>query len=87
MEMKMKNNYLLIQEVKQVEQKTESGIIIPVEKYNRKAIVINSGDAKHIKNGDIILKNIGKGTVHTLNDKEFEVIHINEAIAVIENNA
>ena len=87
MQLKMKNNYLLIQEIKQEETTTESGIIIPVEKYNRKAKVINSGDAKHIKDGDIILKNIGKGTVHNLNDKEFEVIHINEAIAVIENNA
>ena len=87
MEVKMKNDYQLIQEIEQKETTTASGLIIPVEKYNRKAIVINSGDAKHIKNGDIILKNIGKGTVHTLNDKEFEVIHINEAIAVIENNA
>ena len=33
----MKNNYLLIQEIEQEETKTASGIIIPVEKHNRKA--------------------------------------------------
>tara|TARA_R100000697_G_scaffold106973_1_gene121581 strand:+ start:415 stop:675 length:261 start_codon:yes stop_codon:yes gene_type:complete len=82
--MKMKNNYLLIQEIEQQETKTPSGIIIPAEKYNRKARVINSGDAEHIKNGDTIIKNLGKGTMITLNDVEFEVIHINQIIAIIE---
>ena len=55
----MKNNYLLIQEIEQQEQKTSSGIIIPVEKYNRKATVIKVGNTKHIKEGDTILKNMG----------------------------
>jgi|TARA_R110001592_G_scaffold6038_6_gene32739 co-chaperonin GroES (HSP10) len=83
MEMKMKNNYLLIQEIEQQEQKTSSGIIIPVEKHNRKATVINAGDAEHIKEGNIILKNMGKGTMVTLDNTEYEVIHINQLIAII----
>ena len=82
----MKNDYLLIQEIKQKETTTASGIIIPAEKHNRKAKVINAGNAEHIKAGDVILKNMGKGTMVTLNDTEFEVIHINQIIALIEDN-
>ena len=82
----MKNDYLLIQEIKQKETTTASGIIIPAEKYNRKAKVINAGDAEHLKAGDVILKNMGKGTMVTLNDIEFEVIHVNQIIAIIEDN-
>ena len=86
MEMKMKNNYLLIQEIEQQEQKTSSGIIIPKEKHNRKARVINAGEAEHSKEGDVILKNIGNGTITTLDDIEYEIIHINEIIAILEEN-
>ena len=82
----MKNDYLLIQEIEQKETTTASGIIIPVEKHNRKAKVINAGNDEHIKAGDVILKNMGKGTMVTLNDTEFEVIHINQILAVIEDN-
>jgi len=84
--MKMKNDYLLIQEIEQQETKTDSGIIIPVEKHNRHAKIINAGDAEYLKAGDVILKNMGKGTTLTLNDIEFEVIHINQIIAVVEDN-
>ena len=84
MEMKMKNDYLLVQEVEQQETKTPSGIIIPVEKHNRKARIINSGNAEHLKDGDVILRNLGKGTMFTLDDIEFEVIHVNQIIAIIE---
>jgi co-chaperonin GroES (HSP10) len=86
MDMKMKNNYLLIQELEQEESKTASGIIIPVEKHNRKATVINAGDCKDVDAGDVILKNMGKGTMVTLNDTEFEVLHVNQIIAVIKDN-
>ena len=43
-------------------------------------------DAEYLKAGDVILKNMGKGTTLTLNDIEFEVIHINQIIAVVEDN-
>ena len=84
MEMKMKNNYLLVQEIEQQEQQTSSGIIIPVEKYNRKVTVINAGEAEHIKEGDIILKNMGMGTMITLDNIEYEIIHINQLIAILQ---
>ena len=40
----MKNDYLLIQEIEQQEtNNSQSGIIIPVEKHNRQAKIINAG--------------------------------------------
>ena len=82
----MKNDYLLIQEIKQKEITTPSGLIIPPPKHNRKARVIESGSDK-VKVGDVILKNMGKGTMITLNNIEFETIHINQIFAVIEEDA
>ena len=38
--MKMKNDYILTQEIEQGERRTDSGLIIPEEKYNRVALVI-----------------------------------------------
>jgi hypothetical protein len=52
--MKMKNNYLLIQEIKQKETTTPSGLIIPPPKHNRVAKVIESG-CDEIKTGAVIL--------------------------------
>ena len=80
----MKNNYLLVQEIEQQEQKTAAGIIMPTEKYNRKVKVINTGGAKHINVGDVILKNIGHGTIVTLDDIEYEIIHVDHLVAIIE---
>ncbi len=82
--MKMKNDYLLIQEIEQKEITTPSGLIIPPPKHNRHARVIETG-SDEIKVGDVILKNMGKGTIVTLNDTEFEVIHINQIFALIED--
>ena len=80
----MKNDYLLIQEIEQQETTTATGIIIPVEKHNRQAKIINSGDVDHLKAGDVILKNMGKGTMVTLDNTEYEIIHINQLIAILE---
>ena len=84
--MKMKNDYLLIQEIEQKEITTPSGLIIPPPKHNRKARVIESG-SDQVKPGDVVLKNMGKGTRITLNDVEFETIHINQIFAIIEEDA
>ena len=83
MEMKMKNNYLLVQEIEQQERTTASGIIMSVEKYNRKVKIINSGNNKDLKKGDVVLKNMGKGTVVRLDNVEFELIHITDLIAIL----
>lgn len=82
--MKMKNNYILVEEIPQ-ETVTSGGIIIPEEKYNRKAKVLRS-DNDQVKEGDMVIKTIGKGTEYTLNGKKVEILHLNHILAVIEEN-
>ncbi len=84
--MKMKNDYILTQEIKQTERKTEGGLIIPGEKYNRQALVVEVANDLEIKKGDKIIKTIGKGTEYTFEGNKFEILHINHILAVIEEN-
>lgn len=86
MKLKMKNDYILTQEIAQ-ETRTEGGLWIPEEKYNRKALVIEASEGLEIKKGDKIIKTIGKGTEYTLDGDKFEILHINHVLAVIEENA
>ena len=79
--MKMKNSYLLTQEVT-----TDTGIIIPEEKYNRVSLVIEASDDLEVKKGDKIVKTIGKGTEYTFNGEKFEILHVNHILAVIEED-
>ena len=81
--MEMKNNYLLVQEIEQQERTTASGIIMANEKYNRKVKIINPGNNKDLKEGDVVLKNMGKGTIVRLDNVEFELIHITDLIAIL----
>lgn len=85
--MKMKNDYILTKEIPQGERVTDSGLIIPEEKYNRKALVIEAADDLEVKKGDTVIKTIGKGTDYTLDGEKFEILHINHVLAVIEENA
>ena len=82
----MKNKYVLVKELPQ-ETVTAGGIIIPEEKYNRKAIVITASKDVDVKEGDTIIKTIGKGTMHTFEGEEYEILHENHILAVIEENA
>lgn len=81
----MKNNYVLVKEIIE-ENITKSGIIIPTEKYNRMAKVIKSG-CDSVKENDTIIKTIGKGTTYTFEDEEYEILHENHILAVIEEDA
>ena len=85
--MKMKNDYILTQEIEQGERITDSGLIIPEEKYNRVALVIEASDSLEVKKGDKIVKTIGKGTEYTFEGEKFEILHINHVLAVIEEDA
>ena len=85
--MKMKNDYILTQEIEQGERRTDSGLIIPEEKYNRVALVIEASDNLEVQKGDKIVKTIGKGTEYTFNGDKFEILHINHVLAVIEEDA
>ena len=81
--MEMKNNYLLVQEIEQQERTTASGIIMSTEKYNRKVKIINPGNNKDLNEGDVVLKNMGKGTIVRLDNVEHELIHITDLIAIL----
>ena len=84
--MKMKNDYILTQEIEQGERITDSGLIIPEEKYNRIALVIEASNNLEVKKGDKIVKTIGKGTEYTFEGDKFEILHINHVLAVIEED-
>jgi len=82
--MKMKNDYLLIQEI-EPEVKSKGGLYLPKPKYNRKALVLSVGESQHIKKGDIVLRNLGKSTIYKINGETCETIHLNDIIMVIGN--
>ena len=81
----MKNNYVLTRELAAEETVTPSGLIIPKEKYNRKSVVLSAQEGCDVKEGDVIIKTIGKGTMMTLEDVEYEILHINHIMAVLED--
>ena len=83
MKMKMKNNYVLIEEIKQ--DRTPSGIYLPEQKHNRvaKVLAVDESD-KDLTVGDTILKLIGKGTEIRMEGKYVEAIHRNNILAVIK---
>ena len=86
-QVKMMNNYILVKDFKQEEKVTKSGIIIPKsEKWNRMATVLACGECDQVKKGDVIMKNLGKGTPMILNDVEMEMIHINNIMCIVESN-
>lgn len=84
MQIKLKNNYVLTKEI--IEEKvTEGGIILPTEKYNRKCIVIKSS-SEDVKEGHTIIKTIGKGTIFNIDGEEYEALHENHILAIIEED-
>lgn len=85
MKLKMKNNFLLIKELDK-EELTDSGIYI-YEKYQRKAVVISCCESDNeICIGDIVLKNVGRGTELTIDGETFETIHKNFIMAVLKSS-
>lgn len=61
----MKNGYILIEDIKN--ETTKSGIIIPDENYNRYARVLKTYDGSVLKEGDVIIKPIGRTTPIKIN--------------------
>ena len=84
-QLKMKNNYVLIKDLI-MERKTAAGIILPPPKVNRNAVVLESYENSEVSKGDVIIKNVGKGTPMVLNDMKCEMIHINDIIAIIKED-
>jgi co-chaperonin GroES (HSP10) len=82
MEIRMKNKHVLIKELKE-KQVSPNGIIIATEKYNRKAVVIQTA-SDEVNVGDTIIKTIGKGTIFKINGEEYEILHEGHILAVIK---
>ena len=78
----LKNGYIIIKDV--VNEKTQSGIYIPDDKYNRFARVLKVGENSKLKPGDIVIKPIGRTTPIKLNGVIYECIRESFIIAKIE---
>ena len=68
----LKNGYIIIKDV--VNEKTQSGIYIPDDKYNRFARVLKVGENSKLKPGDIVIKPIGRTTPIKLNGVIYDCI-------------
>lgn len=69
----LKNGYILIQDVKN-ETVTQSGIYIPNEQYNRFARVMKVYDGSSLKEGDIVIKPIGRSTPIKIDGVKYDCI-------------
>lgn len=81
MKLKLKNNAVLIKEIKEVAV-TKSGLLLPTQKYNRKAEVIATASSD-VNVGDVILKTIGHGTIFNIDGQEYEILHEDHILAKI----
>lgn len=81
---KLKNNYILIQDIKN-ETITKSGIYIPDDTYNRfsRVIAVSDDDMSGLKPGDLIIKPIGKESKIKLNGHVYGCIRSNLIFAKI----
>ncbi len=78
----LKNGYIIIKDV--VNEKTQSGIYIPDDKYNRFARVLKVGENSKLKPGDVVIKPIGRTTPIKLNGVVYDCIKESFIFAKIE---
>ena len=78
----LKNGYIIIKDVEN--EKTQSGIYIPDDKYNRFARVLKVGENSKLKPGDIVIKPIGRTTPIKLNGVIYDCIRESFIFAKIE---
>jgi co-chaperonin GroES (HSP10) len=80
--MKMKNDFVLVREVS-TEKTTPSGILLPPEKWKRKAVVVKTCEGSPLQEGDLVLRNVGRGTTIQVGDEELEAIHQDWIMAIL----
>ena len=81
----MKNGYILIQDIKN-ETVTPSGLYIPDEQYNRFAKVLKTYDGSTLKEGDVIIKPIGRTTPIKIGGTKYDCIKESFIFAKIVND-
>ena len=69
----LKNGHILIQDI-QNETVTQSGLYVPDEQYNRFARVLKVCEGSTLKEGDIIIKPIGRSTPIKIDGVKYECI-------------
>jgi co-chaperonin GroES (HSP10) len=69
----LKNGYILIQDIKN-ETVTQSGLYVPEEQYNRFARVMKTYEGSSLKEGDIVVKPIGRSTPLTIDGVKYDCI-------------
>jgi len=79
----MKNNHLLVRELS-VERTTDAGILLPEEKWKRRAEVLVVCDDSQIRPGDVVMRNVGRGTPITIEGQQLEMIHEDWVMAIVE---
>jgi len=79
----MKNNHLLVRELS-VERTTAAGILLPEEKWKRRAEVLAVCADSQIRPGDIVMRNVGRGTPITIEGQQLEMIHEDWVMAIVE---
>lgn len=76
------NDYIIIKDIPNQEVNVK-GIIIPQQKYDRYAVVIKSLDDSFLKEGDIIVKPIQRGTPIRIGSEYCELLNQNLVFAKI----
>lgn len=69
----LKNGYILIQDIKN-ETITPSGLYVPDEQYNRFARVMKVYEGSTLKEGDVVVKPIGRSTPITIDGVRYDCI-------------
>lgn len=82
--MKMKNSYVLVREVS-VETTSPAGLLLPEEKWKRKAVVVKAEEGSAVKEGDLVLRNVGRGTPIQVDGEELETIHQDWIMAILSH--
>lgn len=70
----MKNGYVMLKDEPIVEEKTDSGLILPKAKYQRVASVVAVPEGSRFNIGDKVLKPIGHSTPVTIDGEVYECV-------------
>ena len=80
--MEMTNDFVLLKELPKEEQ-TKGGIIVALDKWGRRCTVVSSSEECQLNTGDTVLRNVGKGTSIELDGVEFEILHTDWIMAIL----
>ena len=78
----MMHDHILVEELN-VERYSSSGLLLPEEKWQRKAVVMATPTDSPVNVGDTIIRNMGRGTPININGQDLEIIHLDWVMAQI----